>query len=229
MKSSYFSASSIIEAGAIIEPNCFIGDNVLIKSGSHIKAFSYLENCIIGENSSIGPFAHLRQNANISQDCRIGNFVEVKNSNFGTNSKAAHLSYIGDSELGRGVNIGAGTITCNYDGKNKHKTTIEDNVFVGSNTALIAPVTVKNDALIAAGSVITKNVEANELAVARAKQVNLKEKNNLCLNQILSYILPRLEVFVQVSIGQLKLLKEPSKNMVVQFMLGMKLFIINML
>jgi bifunctional UDP-N-acetylglucosamine pyrophosphorylase/glucosamine-1-phosphate N-acetyltransferase len=177
-ESSYFSADCEIEKSAIIEPNCYIGKNTKIKSGCHIKAFSYIEDSVVGKNTKIGPFAHLRAGVEIAKDCRIGNFVEVKKSQLGNNSKAAHLSYIGDSEIGQNVNIGAGTITCNYDGKNKHKTTIEDNVFVGSNSALVAPVTIAKDALIGAGSVVTKNVPEANLAVARAKQVNIAKKNN---------------------------------------------------
>jgi bifunctional UDP-N-acetylglucosamine pyrophosphorylase/glucosamine-1-phosphate N-acetyltransferase len=175
-ESSYFSADCEIAQDVVIEPNCYIGKNTKIKRGAHIKAFSYIENSVIGENSQIGPFAHLRGGVEIARDCRIGNFVEVKKSKFGNNSKAAHLSYIGDSEVGQNVNIGAGTITCNYDGKNKHKTNIEDNVFVGSNSALIAPVTIEKNAKIGAGSVITKNVPAGNLAVARARQVNIDKK-----------------------------------------------------
>ncbi|MBT4989822.1 MAG: bifunctional UDP-N-acetylglucosamine diphosphorylase/glucosamine-1-phosphate N-acetyltransferase GlmU [Rickettsiales bacterium] len=175
-ESSYFSADCQIDSGVMIEPNCYIGKNVVIKSGTHIKAFSYLEDCIIGENSKIGPFAHLRGDVTIGSNCRVGNFVEIKKSSLGESSKAAHLSYIGDSVLGQNVNIGAGTITCNYDGQNKHQTIIEDDVFIGSNTALIAPVTLRQGSLVGAGSVITKEVKAGELAVARSKQVNIVRK-----------------------------------------------------
>ena len=176
---SYFSANCQIEADVVIEPNCFIGNNVKIEKGARIKSFSYLEDCVIGEKSVIGPFAHLRGDAEIAKDCRIGNFVEVKKSKIGQASKAAHLSYIGDSKIGKNVNIGAGTITCNYNGLEKNKTEIDDNVFIGSNTALIAPIKIKKDSLIAAGSVITKDVNAKDLAIARAKQVNFAGKADI--------------------------------------------------
>jgi|SaaInlStandDraft_6_1057023.scaffolds.fasta_scaffold08288_3 bifunctional UDP-N-acetylglucosamine pyrophosphorylase / glucosamine-1-phosphate N-acetyltransferase len=175
-ESSYFSADCKIEAGAVIEPNCYIGENVIIKPGVRVKSFSYLEHCVIGEDSVIGPFAHLRGDVNVGTNCRVGNFVEIKKSNIGKNSKAAHLSYIGDSLVGNDVNIGAGTITCNYDGLNKHQTIIEDGVFIGSNTALVAPITLRKGAMVGAGSVITKEVGPNELAVARGRQINLAKK-----------------------------------------------------
>lgn len=175
-ESSYFNADCVIEPGVVIEPNCYIGANVTIKSGSRIKAFSYLENCVVGNNNIIGPFAHLRGEVTTGSDCRIGNFVEIKKSKFGNSTKAAHLSYIGDSIVGNNVNIGAGTITCNYDGVNKHQTIIEDGVFVGSNTALVAPITIGSNAMIGAGSVVTKEVKAEQLAIARSKQINLARK-----------------------------------------------------
>ena len=134
------------------------------------------ENVTIGDNVSIGPFAHIRPGTKLGNNSRIGNFVETKNSQIGEGSKINHLSYVGDSELGTGVNVGAGTITCNYDGENKHKTLIEDNVFVGSNTALVAPVKVGKDSTIAAGSTITDDVENNSLAIARERQIAKKKK-----------------------------------------------------
>lgn len=159
----------------IIEPNVVIKGKTKIADKVVVRSFSVLEdNVAIGEKSKIGPFARLRPNTEISGECNIGNFVEIKNSRLANNSKVNHLSYIGDSEIGSGVNIGAGTITCNYDGYNKYKTIIGDNVFIGSNSALVAPVSIAENALIAAGSTVTNNVEKDDLAIARSKQVNLK-------------------------------------------------------
>ncbi len=136
-----------------------------------------LDSCLISESlvqsgSQIGPFAHLKNHTDIGKQVRIGNFVEIKKSVIGDKSKAAHLSYLGDAEIGRGVNIGAGTITCNYDGFQKHKTTIEDAVFIGSDSQLIAPITVKKGAYVAAGSTITRDVPEDALAIARSPQEN---------------------------------------------------------
>lgn len=152
-----------------IEPNCYIKDSK-IASGTRIRAFSHLEGASVASGAVIGPYARLRQGSMIGQRARIGNFVETKNIQLGDGSKANHLTYLGDSEIGEGVNIGAGTITCNYDGKNKHKTRIEDDVFVGSNSALVAPVTVAEGATIAAGTIVTKDVESSSLAIARQQQ-----------------------------------------------------------
>ncbi len=159
----------ILEPGVIITDS-EIGDKV------HIKAYSVIANSKIEDGVSIGPFAHLRPGAHIGEDARIGNFVEVKKSYVGKGSKASHLTYLGDAEVGSGVNIGAGTITCNYDGRQKHKTIIGDKAFIGSNTALVAPVKVGENALIGAGSVITKDVPPNTLAIARARQVHKQKK-----------------------------------------------------
>ena len=139
-----------------------IKDNVVIKS------FCSIENSIINNGSSIGPFARLRNNVNVGKDTKIGNFVELKNSSLENDVKISHLSYIGDAEIQDSVNIGAGTITCNYDGVNKHKTTIGKRSFIGSNTSLIAPINIGNDASIAAGSSISKDVDSNSLAITRA-------------------------------------------------------------
>lgn len=155
-----------IEAGCRIE-NSSIGSDV------HLRAYSILEQAHIGDGAQIGPFARLRPHTQLLEGAKVGNFVETKAAVIGKNSKVNHLSYIGDAVLGAEVNIGAGTITCNYDGANKFQTVIEDDVFVGSNTALLAPVQVKKGATIGAGSVINKTVEENQLAVARARQNNL--------------------------------------------------------
>lgn len=160
--------------GVQIEANCIIKDSQ-IGAGTLVKANSIIEGALVGENAFIGPFARIRPETQLADDVHIGNFVEVKKSTIGQGSKANHLTYIGDAEIGSGSNIGAGTITCNYDGANKSKTTIGDNVFIGSNTALVAPVSVANQATVGAGAVVTKDVEVGELAVARAKQRNVAD------------------------------------------------------
>ncbi len=148
--------------------------NVDVKAGTRIEPYSHLVEASIGANCRIGPYARLRPGARLADDVHIGNFVEVKASDIGTGSKANHLAYIGDSSVGRNVNVGAGTITCNYDGANKHRTVIEDDVFIGSDTQLVAPVTVHRGATIGAGATITKDVAAGELAISRAKQVSIQ-------------------------------------------------------
>jgi len=167
-----FEGEVIIGDGVRIGPNCHIS-NSNIASKAEIKANSVLEDAVVGEDCSIGPFARLRPGTVLAADVKIGNFVETKKANIGIGSKVSHLSYIGDAEIGCNVNVGAGTITCNYDGVNKYKTTLADDVFVGSNTALVAPVTVGKAATIGAGSVITGNIAEGELAVARGKQRNI--------------------------------------------------------
>jgi bifunctional UDP-N-acetylglucosamine pyrophosphorylase / glucosamine-1-phosphate N-acetyltransferase len=149
-----------------IGPNCVL-KNVSIGAGTHIAAFTHMEDASVGERCRIGPFARLRPGARLSEDVHIGNFVEVKASDFGAGSKANHLAYVGDSSVGRNVNVGAGTITCNYDGANKHRTVIEDDVFIGSDTQLVAPVTVRKGATIGAGATITRDVPAGVLAYSR--------------------------------------------------------------
>ncbi|OUV03321.1 MAG: UDP-N-acetylglucosamine diphosphorylase/glucosamine-1-phosphate N-acetyltransferase [Betaproteobacteria bacterium TMED82] len=151
----------------IIE-NSTIGDDVII------EAFCHIENSVVGQCSVLGPYARLRVGTTIGKNCKVGNFVEIKNTSFESESKANHLSYLGDAKIGNKVNIGAGTITCNYDGKTKHLTYIEDNVFVGSNTELIAPLTLKTGSTIAAGSSITDDVPGNALGIARSKQLSIK-------------------------------------------------------
>jgi bifunctional UDP-N-acetylglucosamine pyrophosphorylase/glucosamine-1-phosphate N-acetyltransferase len=145
--------------------NCMIGDGVLIKPGC------IMEDSVVRKGAILGPYSHLRPGSDIGEGAHVGNFVETKKTKLGKGSKANHLSYLGDAEIGEGVNVGAGTITCNYDGYNKHRTTIGAHVFVGSDTALVAPVTVGDGAVIAAGSVITENVAPDALALARGRQV----------------------------------------------------------
>lgn len=172
---NYLLGSTTIGQECVIEPNCFIVDSS-IENGVTIRTSSVLEESTIAGKSSIGPFAHLRPGADIAQGAKIGNFVEIKKSLIGEGSKVNHLTYIGDSDVGKGVNVGAGTITCNYDGKKKHKTIIGNGAFIGSNTELVAPVTVGKDALIGAGSTITRDVPDGHLAVGRARQKNLKKR-----------------------------------------------------
>jgi len=170
----YFSHDTVIGKDVVIEPNVFFGLGVEIADNSHIKAFSHLEGASIKSKTVIGPFARIRPTTTINNGVIIGNFVEVKNSIIGENTKASHLTYIGDSEIGSDTNIGAGTITCNYDGYKKNKTIIGSNAFIGSNTALVAPVHVADGAFIAAGSTITKDVEAGALGITRAEQNSVK-------------------------------------------------------
>jgi bifunctional UDP-N-acetylglucosamine pyrophosphorylase/glucosamine-1-phosphate N-acetyltransferase len=159
-----------------IGPYVVFGPGVRVAAGAEIKAFSHLEGCAVHEGAIIGPYARLRPGADIGPGAHIGNFVEIKAAKIGKGAKANHLSYIGDAEVGEQTNIGAGTITCNYDGRKKHKTKIGARVFVGSNTALVAPVKIGDDALLAAGSVITEDVEPNVLAIARGRQVNKRKR-----------------------------------------------------
>ncbi|WP_299350030.1 bifunctional UDP-N-acetylglucosamine diphosphorylase/glucosamine-1-phosphate N-acetyltransferase GlmU [uncultured Shimia sp.] len=166
------SFDTVIGRDTVIEPNVFFGPDVTIESGVHIRAFSHLEGCHVSRGAVVGPYARLRPGAELAEDVRIGNFVEVKNAALDTGAKVNHLSYIGDATVGAATNIGAGTITCNYDGVMKHQTTIGANAFIGSNTMLVAPVSVGNNAMTGSGSVITKDVDANALAIARAAQVN---------------------------------------------------------
>lgn len=168
----FFAYDTVIGRDCIIEQNVVFGPDVTIESGATIRAFSHLEGCHVSRDAVVGPYARLRPGAELSEGVKIGNFVEVKNALIGEGSKVNHLSYIGDAEIGKGSNIGAGTITCNYDGVFKHRTTIGDNVFVGSNTMLVAPVTLGDHSMTASGSVITKDVPASDLAIARAEQLN---------------------------------------------------------
>ena len=175
-KSVYIDASSKIQKDVTIEPNVFIGANVKIQSKTIIKSFSYLEDCFIGRNCSIGPFARIRPETEILENVKIGNFVEIKKSKINNNSKVNHLTYIGDTTIGTSSNIGAGTITCNYDGEQKHKTNIGNHVFIGSNVALVAPINIKDNSIVGAGSTLTKDVEENLIAVERSKQKQFKRR-----------------------------------------------------
>ena len=157
-----------------IEPFVVIGSNVKIGNNVNIKSFSHIEETVIENNVVIGPYARLRPGTILKSGAKIGNFVETKKSTIGKNSKVNHLSYIGDTKIGQNSNIGAGTITCNYDGVNKNKTNISDNVFIGSNTSLVAPVKINKNSVVGAGSVITKNVNSNSLALTRTKQTEIK-------------------------------------------------------
>tara|TARA_Y100000590_G_C15530252_1_gene942873 strand:- start:449 stop:1069 length:621 start_codon:yes stop_codon:yes gene_type:complete len=170
----YFSKDTIIGKNVTIEPYVVFGEKVRIQNNSKIKSFSHLEKVKIENNVTVGPFARLRPGTVLKSGSRVGNFVEIKKSNLGKNSKVNHLSYIGDANIGDFVNIGAGTITCNYDGKNKNKTIIKNKVFVGSNSSLVAPLTLHEKSIIGAGSVITRNVKKNSLALTRSKQSEVK-------------------------------------------------------
>ena len=170
----FFSNDTKIGKNVTIEPYVVIGKNVKIGNNVIIKSFSHLESCKIENKVEIGPYARIRPDTILKEGSKIGNFVEVKKSIVGKKSKVNHLSYIGDSEIGKSVNIGAGTITCNYDGVKKSKTKIKDNVFVGSNSSLVAPLTIENESIIGAGSVITKNVKKKSLALTRSLQTEIK-------------------------------------------------------
>ncbi len=174
----YFSYDSEIENDVIIEPNVFIGKGVKIRNGAIIRAFSHIEGATIGKNTVVGPFARLRPGAQLADKVRIGNFVEVKQANIKSGAKINHLSYIGDANIGEEVNIGAGTITCNYDGVNKSITDIEKGAFIGSNSSLVAPITIGENSYIASGSVINENVPKDALAISRQKQVNKPQYAN---------------------------------------------------
>jgi len=168
-----FQGEIVLGDGVVIEPNCVI-INSKIGNGSQIKAFSHIEESTLQNNCDIGPYARLRPGTQLADDVKIGNFVETKKAVIAKGSKVNHLSYIGDAIIGSKVNVGAGTITCNYDGVNKFKTEIGDNAFIGSNSALVAPVKIAANSTVGAGSVITKNTEENDLAIARSQQRNIK-------------------------------------------------------
>lgn len=167
----HFAFDTVIGRDTVVEQNVVFGPGVTIESDVTVRAFSHLEGCHVSRGAVVGPYARLRPGAELSENARVGNFVEIKNARIGEGSKVNHLSYIGDARLGRGTNIGAGTITCNYDGVMKHKTDIGDNAFIGSNTMLVAPVSVGNRAMTGSGSVITSDVESDALAIARAPQI----------------------------------------------------------
>ena len=169
----FFSKDTKIGKNVSIDPYVVIGQKVKIQNNVKIFSFSHLENVKIENNVSVGPYARIRPGTILKSGSRVGNFVEVKKSTIGKGSKVNHLSYIGDAHLGKNVNIGAGTITCNYDGVKKSKTNIKDKVFIGSNSSLVAPVTINENSIVGAGSVITKNVRKKSLALTRSSQVEI--------------------------------------------------------
>ena len=170
----YFSKDIKIGKNVTIEPYVVFGPKVKIGSNVLIRSFSHLENCIVKDKVEIGPYARIRPNTVLEKGSKVGNFVEIKKSKIGKNSKVNHLTYIGDSNIGKNVNVGAGTITCNYDGIKKSKTFIKDNVFIGSNSSLVAPLTLEEGSTIGAGSVITKKVKRKSLALTRSLQTEVK-------------------------------------------------------
>ena len=170
----YFSKDIKIGKNVTIEPYVVFGPKVKIGSNVLIRSFSHLENCIVKDKVEIGPYARVRPNTVLEKGSKVGNFVEIKKSKIGKNSKINHLTYIGDTNIGKNVNVGAGTITCNYDGIKKSKTLIKDNVFIGSNSSLVAPLILEEGSIIGAGSVITKKVKRKSLALTRSLQTEVK-------------------------------------------------------
>ncbi len=170
----YFSKDTKIGKNVTIEPFVVLGTKVRIGNNVTIKSFSHLENCKIENKVDIGPYARIRPSVVLKEGSKVGNFVEIKKSVIGKKTKVSHLSYIGDSTIGKFVNVGAGTITCNYDGFKKNKTKIKDNVFIGSNSSLVAPLTIQEGSVVGAGSVITKNVRKKSLALTRSLQTEVK-------------------------------------------------------
>ena len=170
----FFSEDTKIGNNVVINPYVVIGKKVKIGNNVIINSFSQLEDCKIENKVNLGPYARIRPGVILRENSKVGNFVEIKKSTIGKKSKVNHLSYIGDSKIGSRVNIGAGTITCNYDGVKKNKTKIKDNVFIGSNSSLIAPITINKNSIIGAGSVITKNVKQGSLALTRSLQTEVK-------------------------------------------------------
>jgi bifunctional UDP-N-acetylglucosamine pyrophosphorylase / glucosamine-1-phosphate N-acetyltransferase len=167
----FFALDTWIGRDAIIGPNVLFGPGVTVESGAEIKGFCHLEGCHISRGATVGPFARLRPGAELAEDVHVGNFVEIKNAILDEGVKVGHLTYIGDADIGEHTNIGAGTVTCNYDGVMKHRTVIGKRAFIGSDTMLVAPVTVGDGALTASGSVITEDVPAEAVAIGRARQV----------------------------------------------------------
>ncbi|MGZ8360597.1 MAG: DapH/DapD/GlmU-related protein, partial [Allosphingosinicella sp.] len=168
----WFAHDTIIGRDCVVEPNVVFGPGVTIGERVMVRAFSHIEGASIADDAQVGPYARLRPGAEIGARARVGNFVEVKKSRLGEGAKANHLTYLGDTDVGAGANIGAGTITCNYDGFFKYRTVIGEGVFIGSNSALVAPVSIGNGAIVAAGSVITRDVAEDAIAIARGKQVD---------------------------------------------------------
>ena len=170
----FFSQDTKIGNNVTIEPYVVIGSKVKIGNNVIIKSFSHLESCKIENKVEIGPYARIRPDTILKEGSKVGNFVEIKKSILGKKSKVNHLTYIGDTLIGKSVNVGAGTITCNYDGKKKHETKIKDNVFIGSNSSLVAPITLAENSIVGAGSVITRNVSKKSLALTRSQQLEVK-------------------------------------------------------
>ena len=170
----FFSKDTKIGKNVSIEPYVVFGPNVKIGNNVLIKSFSYFEGCKIDDKSEIGPYARIRPDTHLKKGVKVGNFVEIKKSTINQKSKINHLSYIGDSDIGKFVNVGAGTITCNYDGIKKSKTKIKDKAFIGSNSSLVAPLTIEKSSVVGAGSVITKMVKKNSLALTRSSQIEVK-------------------------------------------------------
>ena len=170
----YFSKDTKVGKNVTIDPYVVFGSKVKIGNNVNIKSFSHLENCKIENKVEIGPYARIRPGTTLKEGSKIGNFVEIKKSTVGKKSKVNHLTYIGDTLIGKSVNVGAGTITCNYDGIKKSRTKIKDNVFVGSNSSLVAPLTLEDNSIIGAGSVITRSVSKKSLALTRSQQLEIK-------------------------------------------------------
>ena len=170
----FFSKDTKIGKNVVIEPYVVFGSKVKVGNNVTIKSFSHLENCRIENKVDIGPYARIRPGVILKEGSKVGNFVEIKKSIIGKKSKINHLAYVGDSDIGKSVNIGAGTITCNHDGVKKNKTKIKDNVFIGSNSSLVAPLVIEEGSLVGAGSVITKNVKQKSLALTRSIQMEVK-------------------------------------------------------
>ena len=180
----HFSLDTILGRDAVVEPNVVFGPGVRVESGARVRAFSHLEGCVVEAGAVVGPYARLRPGTRIGAGARVGNFVEVKASAIGPGAKVPHLSYVGDAEVGARANIGAGTVTCNYDGVSKHRTTIGADAFVGSSTMLVAPVTLGAHALTGSGSVITHDVPAGALAVARARQRTIPDRARALMQRL---------------------------------------------
>ena len=214
-----FEGCVTLDAGTKIGPYCVIRNSVIGK-GVSIHAFSHVDGAKVGRQSIIGPYARLRPGADLSNDVHIGNFVEVKNSKIAANSKANHLAYVGDSIVGSRVNIGAGTITCNYDGVNKHQTIIEDDVFIGSDTQLVAPVRVGRGATLGAGTTLTKDAPANQLTISRVRQVSLrwqrpvKQENKSVLKKVSAKKVPVKKVVAKKSVPKKTVAKKVAKKVV---------------
>ena len=180
----YFALDTVVGSDVLIEPNVFFGPDVSVENGAHIKAFCHFEGCHISEGAVVGPFARLRPGAEIGAFGKVGNFVEIKNATIGKRAKVNHLSYVGDADIGAESNIGAGVIFCNYDGVFKHHSSLGERVFVGSNSALVSPVNIGDDALIGTGSVVTQDVPTGDLVLARAAQVNKKGRGKRLMDML---------------------------------------------